>query len=70
MKDYFLPGDLVVLKQDLPEKPVMIVKGKDVRYIKNSTVNHLRGIKCMWFSKNLELQTAIFSTKDLKHYEG
>lgn len=67
-KDYFLPGDTVVLRQNLPEKPVMIVKGKEVRYMKDSPINHLRGIKCIWFSKNLELQSAIFNTKDLMHY--
>lgn len=69
VKDYFLPGDLVTLKQDVPDKPIMIVKGKDTRNIKSSTgmLTHLRGIKCFWFSKDLVLQVAVFNTKDLKH---
>ena len=33
-KIYFLPGDVVTLKQDLPNKPVMIVVKKETLTIK------------------------------------
>lgn len=65
VKSFFLPGDLVTLKQDLPNKPVMIVKGTESRMFKDSSLKQLVGIRCMWFSKDLILQTAVFNTKDL-----
>jgi len=69
-KSYFLPGDLVTVKADLPDKPLMVVKGRDVRYFKGSDINHLKGIKCWWFSKDFELQWGVFNTKDLIHCES
>lgn len=54
-KNYFLPGDLVTIKLDLPDKPIMIVKGRDVRYLKESSMNYLKGIKCWWFTSNKEI---------------
>jgi hypothetical protein len=65
-KNYFLPGDLVQVKANLPDKPIMVVKGRDIRYIKESNINHLKGIKCWWFTKNYELQFGVFNTKDLE----
>lgn len=66
---YFNPGDIVELKQDLPNKPIMVVIKKitsifkhDPKEDKKST---LKGIKCMWFTKDGSYQEGIFSTKDL-----
>lgn len=66
-KVYFLPGDLVQLRQDLPNKPTMIVVKKETSIFKNrqSEDNILKGIKCRWFTKDGMLQEAIYNTKDL-----
>lgn len=62
----FLPGDLVSLKQDLPDKPVMIVVRKESTIFRDENkTNNLKGIRCRWFTKNLELQEAVWNTKDL-----
>jgi hypothetical protein len=65
-KIMFLPGDLVSLKQDLPNKPVMIVVRKESTIFRDENkTNNLKGIRCRWFTTNLELQEAIWNTKDL-----
>ena len=68
-KVYFLPGMLVTLKQDIPNKPIMLVVKKETVIFKHNNNNDndsiLKGIKCRWFTSNLELQEAIFNTKDL-----
>lgn len=64
---FFSPGDTVVLKQRVTNKPVMIVKTID-----RTSIDHdkpkLMGVTCMWFNSSQELQTARFSTKDLQKY--
>ena len=49
-KIYFNPGDLVTLKQDLPNKPVMLVVKKETKSIrpfnKEDSVEYFLGIKC------------------------
>ena len=69
-KIFFMPGDLVTLKQDLPGKPVMIVIKKITNIIKQDNLNVLKGIKCRWFTSDGLLQEAIWNTKDLIKYEG
>lgn len=66
-KIYFLPGDVVSLKQSIPNKPIMIVVKKETSLLKNkiSEDNILKGIRCRWFTIDGTLQEAIFSTKDL-----
>ena len=66
-KIYFLPGDVVSLKQNIPNKPIMIVVKKETSLLKNkiSEDNILKGIICRWFTTDGTLQEAIFSTKDL-----
>lgn len=67
-KVFFLAGDLVTVKQDLDYKPVMYVVGKVTSHLRpknESRSDFFKGIKCRWFSKNLELQESIFNTKDL-----
>lgn len=71
---YFSPGQLVQIKQDLPNKPVMMVVKKETSVFKHdkSKLNKkpaLIGIKCRWFTVDGGLQEAIFNTKDLKLYE-
>lgn len=64
-KTYFLPGDLVQIKQDLPNKPTMIVVKKEVSIFKNGQSDILKGIRCRWFTKDGVLQEAVYNTKDL-----
>lgn len=67
-KIYFLPGELVQIKQDLPNKPVMLVIKKETSMFKNREVSpdgNLKGIRCRWFTSDGTLQEAIFNTKDL-----
>lgn len=70
-KVYFTPGDLVVLKQEELASPIMIVQEKVTRSYKqgDEVINIFKGIKCRWFDKNMVLQEATFSSKDLKHYK-
>lgn len=68
-KIYFLPGDIVQLKQDIPNKPVMIVVKKETNIFKNQGVESqptLKGIKCRWFTTDGLLQEAVWNTKDLQ----
>lgn len=69
---YFNPGDVVQLKQDIPNKPIMIVVRKETFVFKHNQQRLtdkkpiLIGIKCRWFTKDGALQEAIFNTKDLE----
>lgn len=68
---YFNPGDIVQLKQDIPNKPLMIVVRKETSLFKHDIKkmedkkSALIGIRCRWFTTTGELQEAIFNTKDL-----
>lgn len=66
-KVYFMPGDIVTIKQDIPNKPIMLVLKKEISILKNKLVedNILKGIKCRWFTADGQLQEAIFNTKDI-----
>lgn len=65
-KIYFQPGDIVTLKQDIPNKPKMVVFKIERSLIKKENANpYLRGVKCRWFTDNGFIQEAVFSTKDL-----
>ena len=63
-KIYFIPGDLVILKHDLDNKPIMLVTEIVTSKILNPSYlemagytqineknykNHFRGIRCGWF---------------------
>ena len=69
---YFNPGDRVQLKQDIPNKPIMIVVKKETSIFKHDPKRLedkkpiLIGIKCRWFTKDGALQEAIFNTKDIE----
>ena len=67
-KIYFMPGDVVTLKQDVPNKPTMIVVKKKTLTIKpkeGDKSEFFQGILCMWFTTDGLYQEKIFSTKDL-----
>ena len=69
---YFNPGDVVQLKQDIPNKPIMIVVRKETSIFKHDQKRLedkkpiLIGIKCRWFTKDGTLQEAIFNTKEIE----
>jgi len=65
---FFAPGDTVTLKQELENKPIMIVKSVD-RLSETHEKPRLLGITCQWFNTRQDLQTARFSTKDLIHVQ-
>lgn len=65
-KIMFLPGDLVTIRQDIPNKPVMLVVRKESTIFKDENkLNSLKGIRCRWFTVNNELQESVWNTKDL-----
>ena len=68
-KIFFQPGDIVTLKQDIPNKPIMLVERKVEMTFKNDKVKTLRGIACRCFTSTGEIQKEIFSTKDLVKLE-
>ena len=67
---YFNPGDVVQLKQDIPNKPTMIVVKKETSLFKHDSKRLedkrpiLKGIRCRWFTSTGELQENVFNTKD------
>lgn len=66
-KVYFSPGDVVTIRQNVPNKPIMLVKGKVQKTIRgDNNSNHFQGIECIWFTINGELQKNTFNTKDLE----
>lgn len=70
-KIYFNAGDVVQLKQDIPNKPIMIVVKKETSLFKHDRKEDdkkpiLKGIRCRWFTSTGELQESIFNTKDLQ----
>lgn len=68
---YFNPGDLVQLRQDIPNKPTMIVVKKETSLFKHDSKRLedkrpiLKGIRCRWFTSTGELQESVWNTKDL-----
>ena len=70
-KIFLNPGEIVTLKQDIPNKPVMLVVKKETSVFKhdskrlNDKKPILIGIRCRWFTTNGKLQEATWSTKDL-----
>ncbi len=71
-KVYFNAGDVVQLKQNIPNKPTMIVVKKETSLFKHDSKRLedkrpiLKGIRCRWFTSTGELQESIFNTKDLE----
>lgn len=66
-KVFFTPGQMVKLKQDLPNAPIMVVYKIERSIMRNTNGrDFLRGCKCRWFTSDGRLQEALFSTKDLQ----
>ncbi len=67
-KVFFLPGDMVTLRQELPNKPTMYVIRRVTKTIKTESIkgDFFQGILCRWFTNTGELQESVFNTKDLK----
>lgn len=68
---YFNPGQIVCLKQDISNKPKMIVVKKETSLFKHDSKKEdkrpiLIGIRCRWFTTTGAIQEAVFNTKDLK----
>lgn len=72
-KIYFLPGDVVTLKQDIPHKPRMYVVKKETLTIRPNKEDvkedYFIGIRCRWFTTEGTLVEAVFNTKDLHKEE-
>ena len=70
-KVYFNAGDIVQLKQNIPNKPTMIVVKKETSLFKHDSKRLedkrpiLKGIRCRWFTSTGELQESVWNTKDL-----
>lgn len=66
-KIFFSPGQLVKIKQNIPNSPLMVIYKIERSIIRNSTSgkDFLKGCRCRWFTKDGYLQEATFSTKDL-----
>lgn len=66
-KQFFLPGDVVTVRQDVPNKPTMIVVKKVTKNIKvaGQRNDYFQGILCRWFTTQGLLQEAIYNTKDI-----
>lgn len=65
---FYKPGDIVQIKQDILNKPLMIVIKKETSLFKNNMEdkkNVLKGIRCRWFTTTGQLQETVWNTKDL-----
>jgi len=67
---YFQPGEVVEVKQNIENKPRMVVKSASkARMPRNGTEtkNVLLGIKCFWFTADGVYLEHTFNSKDLQH---
>ncbi len=64
-KIYFTPGMLVTVRQNIPNKPKMLVVRKKALMLKGEDEKSLQGIVCRWFTTDGFMQEAVFNTKDL-----
>ncbi len=67
-KVFFQAGDVVTIKQNIRNKPEMIIVQKKTLTIKpkdGDVSNFFKGFICRWFTSTGELQEALFNTKDL-----
>lgn len=65
---YFKEGELVELKQSIPNKPVMFVYTVDKASIRSDDKATLLGITCLWFDDFKRPHRLRYSSKDLQHY--
>jgi uncharacterized protein YodC (DUF2158 family) len=64
-KIFFTAGDVVQLKQDIINKPELMVQSIDKTTLDKKPA--LLGVTCIWFTSTGELQKHRFSTKDLEY---
>lgn len=65
-KIFLIPGDVVQIRQDIANKPrMLIIKKVNSMFKDENGKGPLVGMKCIWFTTNGELQSGVFSTKDL-----
>lgn len=67
-KVFFYPGDVVQVRQEIPNKPskMLVAKTQSMTIKVGEThKKNLLGIICRWFTTTGELQEALFSSKDL-----
>jgi uncharacterized protein YodC (DUF2158 family) len=70
-KEHFSNGDRVQVRQDIPDKPIMIISGIE-REEPSPTGNsrgNLIGVKAFWFDSSKGYQEKVFNTKDLVAYD-
>jgi hypothetical protein len=65
---FFTAGDVVTLRQEVPNKPVMVVRSID-KMAPQGEKPMLFGITCFWFTTTMDFQEKRFNTKDLVHVE-
>lgn len=69
-KIYFNPGDIVIVRHDIPHKPKMYVTEKVAHYkiqkLREVSEQEFVGMKCRWFTSTGMMQEAVFNTKDLE----
>lgn len=67
-KVFFSPGDVVTIRQNIPNKPIMLVVKKVNSMMKHEDDKEgiLRGIRCRWFTIDGHIQEDVFNTKDLE----
>ena len=63
-KVFFMEGDLVQLRQELPNKPIMLVQSVDKTVLGEKP--RLLGVTCIWYTTVGELQKHRYNTKDLE----
>ena len=71
-KVFFNPGETVTLRQELPNRPEMVVESVEKSTMKvrdGISKPILFGIKCIWFDSTGRLCEHRFNTKDLIHVE-
>ena len=68
-KVFFTAGDVVTLRQEIPFKPVMVVKSVDKVTVRGEKPM-LFGISCFWFTSAGSYEERRFNTKDLTHTEN
>jgi uncharacterized protein YodC (DUF2158 family) len=63
-KVYFVAGDVVRLRQQVPNAPIMVVRTVD-KMAPAGQKPMLLGVTCFWFTTTGEYQEKRFNTKDL-----
>ena len=78
---FFCPGEICQIKQDIPNRPTMVVKrivkarlpelsktasSKEQLDHEKKNKNAFLGVKCFWFTASGEYQEELFNSKDLE----